>query len=149
MSWDLQIRRRYGPSQEQDVLGKFEIRRFTVLNEELTEVEFVVKNYLEKDIVIFEQHFTQGIKDTGYKFEPDGKENPFFYPTSAFPGGVDFDRIRTFLVFEISGPDEGLGFITPGGNMLGNTRLTYGNFSEGSIRDNIKVRSSYNDFFYL
>ena len=44
----------------------------------------------------------------------------------------------SFLVFEISGPDQGLGFITPGGNMLGNTRLTYGNFSEGSIRDNIK-----------
>ena len=86
VSEDLQIRRRYGPSQQQDVLGKFEIRRFTVVNDESTEVDFVIKNYIEKDIVIFEQHFTQGVKDTGYKFDPDGKENPFFYPSSAFPG---------------------------------------------------------------
>ena len=60
------------------------------MNEESTEVEFVVKNYLEKDIVIFEQHFTEGVKDTGYKYEPDGKEIPFFYPTSAFPGLLGF-----------------------------------------------------------
>ena len=47
-----------------------------------------------------------------------------------------------FLIFQVlSGfpkEDVGLGFITPGGNMLGNTRLTYGNLTDGEIRDNIK-----------
>ena len=57
-----------------------------VKNELGTEVEFVVKNYNDKDIVVFEQHFVRGIKNTGLDEDYGDDEYPAFYPQTGFPG---------------------------------------------------------------
>ena len=51
--------------KKEDVLGTFEIRRMTVRNEKGTEVNFITKNYRNSDIIIFEQHFLNGIENPG------------------------------------------------------------------------------------
>ena len=80
--------RRLGPYTERDVLGEFEIYRIVVKNELGTEVEFIVKNYNDKDIVVFEQHFVRGIKNAGFDEDYDDDEYPAFYPQSGFPGKI-------------------------------------------------------------
>ena len=59
-----------------------------VKNELGTEVEFIVKNYNDKDIVVFEQHFLRGIKNAGFDEDYDDDEYPAFYPQSGFPGKI-------------------------------------------------------------
>ena len=53
---------------KQDVLGTFEIRRMTARNEKGTEVNFITKNYQNIDIVVFEQHFLNGIENPGNRY---------------------------------------------------------------------------------
>ena len=79
---ELKVTRRFGPSVSRDVLGEFEITRIVVENSLGTEVEFVVKNYHERDMVIMEQHFKNGIENTTVDYELD--EIP--YPQTGWPG---------------------------------------------------------------
>ena len=51
---------------------------------------------------------------------------------------LDSESVIIASVLAFSEVDQGLGFITPGGSMPSNTRLTYGNLTSGAIRDNIK-----------
>ena len=80
--------RRLGPYNERDVLGECEINRIVVKNELGTEVEFIVKNYNDKDIVVFEQHFVRGIKNAGHLEDYDDDEYPALHPQSGFPGTI-------------------------------------------------------------
>ena len=53
---------------KQDVLGTFEIRRMTARNQKGTEVNFITKNYQNLDIVVFEQHFLNGVENPGNRY---------------------------------------------------------------------------------
>ena len=70
-----------------------------------------IKKYLHEGIFVFEQHFPFGIQNAQLP-----GENPASHISTGFP------------VFNIPKTDTGLGFITPGGNMMGNTKLSYGPF---------------------
>ena len=54
--------------KKQDVLGTFEIRRMTARNEKGTEVNLITKNYQNMDIVVFEQHFLNGVENPGNRY---------------------------------------------------------------------------------
>ena len=81
---ELRVTRRYGPSVQRDVLGEFDITRIVVENNFGTEVEFIVKNYHLRDVVIMEQHFNNGIENTTVPIEKDDFERP--YPQTGWPG---------------------------------------------------------------
>ena len=80
---ELRVTRRYGPSVQRDILGEFDITRIVVENNLGTEVEFIVKNYHNRDVVIMEQHFTNGIGNTTVPLD-DELEIP--YPQTGWPG---------------------------------------------------------------
>ena len=72
---------------------------------------YKLRKYLHEGIFVFEQHFPFGIKNAQLP-----GENPASHISTGFP------------VFNVPKTDTGLGFITPGGNMMGNTKLSYGPF---------------------
>ena len=71
--------------------------------------------------MIFEQHFITGIENVGGKdyLEPDAETKV----ASGFP------------VLSIPMVDTGLGYVGPGGNMMGNTQLSYGEFNQIYLND--------------
>ena len=77
-------------------------------------------------IFVFEQHFPFGIQNAQLP-----GENPASHISTGFP------------VFNIPKTDTGLGFLTPGGNMMGNTKLSYGPFYDLKVQNFVVVP----DFF--
>ena len=82
----------------------------------MTKISFIqlyhkLRKYLHEGIFVFEQQFPFGVKNAQLP-----GENPASHISTGFP------------VFNVPKTDTGLGFITPGGNMMGNTKLSYGPF---------------------
>jgi len=82
-------------------------------------MDLFIKNYKIADIVIFEQHFPIGISNAAVN-----DENPETTISTGFP------------VIAVPDRDTGLGYITPGGNMMGNTKLSFGPFY--NLRSNVE-----------
>ena len=92
-----------------------------------TKMDLFIKNYdvSGQDILIFEQHFPDGVANASVakNWNPEIANNAATVVQTGFP------------VIQVPKEDTGLGFITPGGNMMGNTKLSVGPFYNLSMED--------------
>ena len=90
-------------------------------------MDLFIKNYDVggHDILIFEQHFPDGVANASVAnhWNSEIADNAATVVQTGFP------------VIQVPKEDTGLGFITPGGNMMGNTKLSFGSFHNLSMED--------------
>ena len=75
----------------------------------------VLKNYMESDLAIFEQHFMDAIDDSSV--------------------GRKDKALSGFPVLSVNNENDDIGFITPGGNCMGWTKFAAGKYHVDDLRD--------------
>ena len=74
----------------------------------------VIKNYRDQELIIFEQHFVDGVADSSAGFKNTS--------CSGFP------------VLGVNQNDNDIGYVTPGGNVMGWTQMAGGKYKLDELR---------------
>ena len=80
----------------------------------------VIKSYEGQDLAIFEQHFVDAIDDSSGQLSFVAKQKDF---KRHLVGRKDV-ATSGFPVFEVNNDDDDIGFVTPGGNCMGWTKVS-------------------------